>query len=65
MANLTGGESVTPEKLIAYLKTIDRSPHTEYLKPHEYKVWDNWPFLVIFTALLTLEWWLRKRHGWV
>jgi len=65
MANLTGGQSVTPEKLMTYLKTIDRSPHTEYLKPAEHKVWDNWPFLLIFTALLTLEWWLRKRHGWV
>jgi hypothetical protein len=25
----------------------------------------TWPFLLIFTALITLEWWLRKRHGWV
>ena len=31
----------------------------------EHRIWDNWPFFLIFTALLTLEWWLRKRHGWV
>jgi len=65
ISELTGGEAVTPEKLMTYLKSIDRSSYTEYMSPSEYKVWDNWPFLLIFTALLTLEWWLRKRHGWV
>ncbi len=65
MSQLTDGEAVTPEKLLAYLKGIDRSSYTEYMSPSEYKVWDNWPFLLIFAAVLTLEWWLRKRHGWV
>jgi len=65
MAKLTGGEPVTPEKLITYLKSVDRTSYTEYTIPSEHRVWDNWPFLLIFTALLTLEWWLRKRHGWV
>jgi uncharacterized membrane protein len=65
IADLTGGEMVPPEQLAAHLKGIDRSSFTEYLSPHEYKVWDNWPFLLIFAALLTLEWWVRKRHGWV
>ena len=65
IAEITGGEAVMPEKLGSYLKGIDRSVFTEYLSPSEHKVWDNWPFLLIFTALLTLEWWLRKKHGWV
>ena len=65
IAEITGGELVNPEQLGTYLKGIDRSVFTEYLSPSEYKVWDNWPFLLIFTAVLTLEWWLRKRHGWV
>jgi len=65
IAEITGGEPVNPEKLTGYLKGVDRSAYTEYVSPSEYKVWDNWPFLLIFTALLTLEWWLRKRHGWV
>ena len=38
---------------------------TEYVTQTEHRVWDNWPFLLIFTTLLMLEWWLRKRHGWV
>jgi uncharacterized membrane protein len=65
IASLTEGEPLTPEKLTGYLKGLDRSAFTEYVSPSEYKVWDNWPFLLIFTALLTIEWWLRKRHGWV
>ena len=65
IAELTGGELVTPEKLTSHLKTIDRSAYTEYVSDSEYEVWDNWPFLLIFAAILTLEWWLRKRHGWV
>ena len=47
------------------MKGIDRSAYTEYMSPSEYKVWDNWPFLLIFAAVLTLEWWLRKRHWWL
>jgi uncharacterized membrane protein len=65
IAELTNGEPVAHESLGKYLKSIDQSAYTEYVSPTEHKVWDNWPFLLIFTALLTLEWWLRKRHGWV
>ena len=65
IAEITGGELVPPERLGSYLKGIDRSVFTEHVSQAEYKVWDNWPFLLIFTALLTIEWWLRKRHGWV
>jgi uncharacterized membrane protein len=65
IAELTGGEAVNPERVGAYLKGIDRSVYTEYMSSARYEPWDNWPFLLIFTAILTLEWWLRKRHGWV
>jgi hypothetical protein len=65
LAELTGGQLITPEKLNAHLKGIDRSAYTEYVSDSEYEVWDNWPFLLIFAAILTLEWWLRKRNGWV
>jgi hypothetical protein len=65
IAEVTGGESVPPEQLVKYLKSLDHSPYTEYVSPTEHRVWDNWPFFLIFTALLTAEWWLRKKHGWV
>ena len=65
IARVTDGEAVPPERLGTYLKGLDRTGYTEYVTSQEHRVWDNWPFLLIFTALLTLEWWLRKRHGWV
>ncbi len=65
IAKITDGEAVPPEKLGNYLKGLDKSGYTEYVTSQEHRVWDNWPFLLIFAALLTLEWWLRKRHGWV
>ena len=42
-----------------YIKGLDRSAYTEYVSASEYRVWDNWPFLLIFAAFLTLEWWLQ------
>ena len=60
IASITEGESVTPEKLTTYLKGLDRSAYTEYVSAAEHRVWDNWPFLLIFATLLTLEWWLRS-----
>jgi hypothetical protein len=65
IAEITSGETVPPEQLVKYLKGLDHSAYTEYVSPTEHRVWDNWPFLLIFATLLTAEWWLRKKHGWV
>lgn len=66
ISQITGGEYVPHEQLPKYLKTsLNGKTATEYVSQTEHRVWDNWPFLLIFTALLMLEWWLRKRHGWV
>ncbi len=65
IAQATEGESVTPEKLVPFLKGLAKAGYTESVTYQEKRVWDNWPFLLIFTAILTMEWWLRKRHGWV
>ena len=65
IAEITGGQSLPPEKLQDYLESLDGTMYTESESQTEHRVWDNWPFFLIFTALLTLEWWLRKRHGWV
>lgn len=65
IAELTAGEAVPPEQLAKHLAGLDRSAFTEYVSPTEHRIWDNWPFFLLFTLCLTLEWWLRKRHGWV
>lgn len=65
IAELTGGKSLHPEELAAYLRSLDKSLVSEYVTQKEVRIWDNWWFLLSFSTLLTLEWWLRKRHGWV
>ncbi len=65
IAEASGGESLTPDQLPKYLDSLKGKAISESLSQTEKKIWDNWPFLLLFTAILTLEWWLRKRHGWV
>jgi len=65
IAEITSGEAVPPERLAEHIKGIDQSAFTEYVTATERRLWDNWPFLLLFTAVLTAEWWLRKRNGWV
>jgi hypothetical protein len=64
IATITGGKSVAPEELGKELATLDAGV-TESVSYAEKRIWDNWYFLVIFAAILSLEWWLRKRMGWV
>lgn len=65
LAELTGGAAVSPENLADHLRKLELDDLVETFVQKEVRLWDNWPFLLIFTAILTVEWWLRKRHGWV
>jgi hypothetical protein len=64
IAEVTGGKSVAPEELGKQLATLDPGL-TERVSLTEKRIWDNWIFLVIFAAVMSLEWWVRKRLGWV
>lgn len=65
LAELTAGKFLTPEQLGKYLGSLSSKDFTDYVSQSERKIWDNWPFFLIFVAVLSLEWWLRKRNGWV
>jgi len=65
IARLTDGQALVPEQLGKYLRTLDDAKFTSFERQQEYRLWDNWPFLLLFTALLCAEWWLRKHKGWV
>ena len=65
IAQLTGGKSLAPEQLGKYLKSLDGEVLTDTVVQREVRLWDNWPFFLVFCTLLMLEWWLRKRNGWV
>ncbi len=64
IAEITGGAPLKPEELSKYLKTTGPEA-TDYVTQTEKRIWDNWPFFLIFVGLLTAEWALRKAKGWV
>ncbi len=65
IARESGGHFLRPEELDQHLRSLGREVIPDYVTQREERLWDTWPFLLLFTALLTAEWWLRKRHGWV
>jgi hypothetical protein len=65
LATLTGGKLLPPEQLAPHIRSLNTEQLTETVVQKEVRLWDNWPFFLAFVAVLSLEWWLRKRHGWV
>ncbi|TWT85790.1 hypothetical protein Pla123a_05970 [Posidoniimonas polymericola] len=61
-----GGRSLAPEELpdlLAELAAADPEVLEEVVARVTY--WDTWPFFLLLVALLSVEWWLRKRWGLV
>lgn len=65
IARESGGTFLRPEELDKHLRSLGREVIPDYVTQREERLWDTWPFFLLFTALLATEWWLRKRHGWV
>ncbi len=66
IAALTGASAVPPEKLGAFLDDLLKSGiSTELTRNRLVNLWDNWPLLLLFSTVMTLEWFVRKRSGLV
>ena len=67
IAQLSGGDSMTPEQLSGRLQAwIDNGiPNLEVTRVRRVSLWDNWPFLLCFVGVMSLEWFFRKRRGLV
>jgi uncharacterized membrane protein len=69
LAGLTaeaGGADLAPEELRDLLKRLeDRTADFQEEVSTERTLWDSWPMLLALVALLSTEWWLRKRWGLV
>jgi len=62
----SGGEAVAPEQLPELLKRIKQEPRDrEVATETKYTPWDSPLFFLIVVGLLCVEWYLRKRWGWV
>jgi hypothetical protein len=66
LAALTGGSVVTPEDFGSFLKTLlAQGIPAELKRFRRVNLWDGWPFLIVFTSLISLEWTIRKWKGLV
>jgi uncharacterized membrane protein len=65
IANTTGGKVLKPEDLLKELKSIDLRQFSEFESQEERRLWDNWPVLLIFVGLISLEWVIRRKSGMV
>jgi len=64
ISEITGGAALRSEELAKHLRTLGPEA-SEYVTQTDHRLWDNWPFFLIFVGLLTAEWALRKAKGWV
>ncbi len=67
MAELTPtGEYVPPERLPDFIDSLRKKDlHLEIERLTQYRLWDNAYFFLLFVAMLTGEWALRKWRGMV
>ncbi|ADV61010.1 protein of unknown function DUF1355 [Isosphaera pallida ATCC 43644] len=65
LASITGGEFLPPDKLGDYLEALHRDSPARFEVLTEHRIYDNWPYFLAFVTVLTLEWALRRRIGWV
>lgn len=67
IAELSGGQAMRPEKLASLLGRMRKEGigNAEITQLTRTRLWDNWPFLGLFVALMSLEWLLRKKRGLV
>lgn len=66
IARITGGVQVPPEQLATHLRKLLKSGlNVEVTELRRIQLWDNGYLIAVFVALMTLEWFLRKRRGLV
>jgi len=66
ISSITQGRFVRPEEFRQFLEEmIEKGISRETTRNHVISLWDNWVLLVGFVALMTAEWFLRKKRGMV
>lgn len=63
LADLTGGQLLRSEDLDGFLQRLAELKLDNLERVQVWPLWDNWWLLLVFVALLTAEWALRKAWG--
>ena len=64
IAGMTGGRTIAPEQFPQLLAELARQSN-DLVEHRETKktLYDTWPFLLMFVACISAEWFFRKRRG--
>ncbi len=66
IASSSRGSFLQPEELGSFLlRTAENDFNTEVTKLRRTTLWDNWPVLLVFVSVMSVEWFVRKRRGLV
>jgi hypothetical protein len=66
MTKDAGGQSLAPEELGDLLRRMKEKPlDLEVETQVKHTPWDTWPFFLAFVAIVSVEWYLRKKWGLV
>ncbi len=66
LAAMTGGQSLAPEQLPELVRRLAaETEHLDVQQETKKTFWDSWTFFLTLVALLSVEWYLRKRWGLV
>jgi hypothetical protein len=61
-----GGQALAPEELPAlFARLAERTTELDVPIVRRVSLYDNWPFLLLFVAVIGVEWFLRKKWGLV
>jgi hypothetical protein len=63
VAELTGGQLLQPEDLDGFLSRIEKLKIDDLTRVTTVALWDNLWLLLVFVALMSAEWGLRKKWG--
>ena len=66
LAAMTGGQTLAPEQLPDLVQRLAaETEHLDVQQETKKTFWDSWTFFLTLVALLSVEWYLRKRWGLV
>ncbi|MGL6225244.1 MAG: glutamine amidotransferase [Thermoguttaceae bacterium] len=64
LSQITGGRTIPPESLPTFLEElVNKSSELVEKRDTRITLYDTWPVLLLLIAVLSLEWFLRKRWG--